>query len=124
MEPPRIYEKKGPEAVIQEAIIQFLQARQWFVKSTHGNLYQSGFPDLFATHSQYRTRWIEVKCPTGYCFTPAQLRDFPKFCANGSGVWVLTAATEEEYKKLWQPCNWWMYAANAAPRLPQFRGRK
>lgn len=115
MDAPRIYEKKGPEAIIQDAIINFLKIRDWFVKSTHGNMFQKGFPDLYATHSKFGQRWIEVKCPTGYCFTAAQLEDFPKFCAHGSGIWVMTAATEIEYACLWKPCNWWAYALNATP---------
>lgn len=125
MDAPRIYEKRGPEAIIQDAIIDFLTIRGWFVKATHGNMFQKGFPDLYATHSKFRARWIEVKCPTGYCFTAAQLEDFPKICANGSGVWVLTAATEEEYAKLWQPCNWWYYATKAEPTyVPQYTRKR
>lgn len=123
MKAPRIYEKTGPEAKIQAALIEFLTIRQWFVKETHGNLYQKGFPDLYATHAQYKARWIEVKQPTGYCFTAAQLEDFPKLCAFGAGVWVLTAATDNEYKKLWQPCNWWWYAQQACPNFTVPRTR-
>lgn len=90
------------EAEIQEAIINELQKRGWIVKSTHGNLYQSGFPDLFATHKTYGQRWIEVKRPerTGDIFTPAQREFFPLLCANGSGVWVLTGETEDQLKLL------------------------
>lgn len=101
--------KKGPEAEIQEAIIAFLKLRGWFVKETHGNMFQSGFPDLFATHAKYGSRWIEVKNPGKYSFTNAQLVDFPLFCMNGTGIWILTAANEAEYKKLFQPYNWHFY---------------
>lgn len=76
---------------------------------THGNMYQSGFPDLFACHKLYGARWIEVKNPKSYKFTPAQLRYFPQICANGSGVWVLVAGTLEEYKKLFKRPNWHRY---------------
>ena len=88
-----------------------LRYKGWFVKVTHGNMYQSGYPDLYAPHSTYGPRWIEVKKPNmkGSKFTPAQLADFPKFCANGSGVWVLTAATKDEYEKLFQNPNWVVY---------------
>lgn len=81
------------------------------VRHLHGNAYQSGFPDLWASHAKYGHRWIEVKLPDmkGSRYTPAQLEFFPKLCANGSGVWVLTGATEEEYKKLWAPSNYWVY---------------
>lgn len=105
--------KKGPEAVIQEAIIGFLKIRGWFVKETHGNIYQYGFPDLYATHAKYGQRWIEVKNPEKYVFTPAQLENFPLFTMNGSGIWILTAANETEYAKLFQPYNWHFYLSVA-----------
>ena len=88
-----------------------LRSLGWFVKSTHGNAYTDGWPDIYATHSRYGIRWIEVKLPhmKGSKFTAAQLEDFPKLCANGSGVWVLTGATHEEYEKLFKKYNWWKY---------------
>lgn len=103
--------KKGPEAKIQQAIINYLLIRGWYVKETHGNMYQSGFPDLFCCHSKFGQRWVEVKLPDmkGSKFTPAQLETFPKLCANGSAVWVMTGANEREYKKLFTRCNWYQY---------------
>jgi len=109
---PLIPKKKhGPEHEIQNDIIKFLRYRGWFVKPTHGNMYQSGFPDLFCTHYQYGHRWVEVKDPgrTGDPFTNAQREIFPLLCANGSGVWVMVAATEPEYQKLFKKYNWWQY---------------
>ena len=109
---PLIPKKKhGPEFKIQEDIIRFLRYRGWFVKPTHGNMYQSGFPDLFTTHYQYGHRWVEVKDPnrSGDPFTHAQREIFPLLCANGSGVWVMIAATEDEYQKLFKKYNWWQY---------------
>ena len=105
--------KEGPEAIIQAAIILFLNQRGWFVKETHGNMFQSGFPDLFCTHQRYGIRWVEVKNPEKYVFTPAQLIDFPLLCMNGSPIWILTAASEEEYKKLFLPYNWHFYLSVA-----------
>ena len=101
--------RKGPERIIQDDLILFLEKKGWFVKETHGNVYQNGFPDLFATHRSYGTRWIEVKNPKQYAFTPAQLEQFPKFVMHGSGIWILTAATEVEYQKLFKACNWYQY---------------
>ena len=100
---------KRPEKKIQKAIIKMLRIKGWFVKETHGSVYQSGFPDLFASHSRYGQRWIEVKNPKAYKFTQSQLEDFPKFCANGSGVWILISASESEYAKLFKKFNWWTY---------------
>jgi len=107
--PKFLQNKEGPEAKIQRELILFLQQRRWIVKETHGNLYQSGFPDLYATNRIYGPRWIECKNPLNYKFTNAQLRDFPVLCANGSPIWILTAATEEEYQKLFRPYNWYQY---------------
>jgi hypothetical protein len=80
---------------------------------THGNIFQKGFPDLFICHKEYGHRWVEVKVQTAeknvWGFTEAQREEFPKLCVNGSGVWVITAATEQEYRKLWQPSNWHHY---------------
>lgn len=108
MEPKKV-KRESPEAKIQADIIKFLKIRDWYVKETHGNMFQWGFPDLFACHSKYGHRWIEVKNPKMYSFTPAQRECFPKFCANGSGVWIMVAATEYEYQKLFKPCNWYTY---------------
>lgn len=101
--------KRGPEAEIQDAIVKMLKYKGWFTKETHGNMFQTGLPDVFTCHRLYGTRWIEVKNPTHYRFTAAQLRDFPLFVSNGCGIWVLVAPTEEEYQKLFKPCNWYQY---------------
>ena len=100
---------KGPEEIIQDAIVLMLRGKGWYVQETHGNMYQRGFPDLYTTHSRYGPRWVEVKNPEKYSFTPAQLEHFPKLCANGSDVWILIAATEHEYKKLFIRGNWYSY---------------
>ena len=101
--------KRGPERIIQDAIIAYLRIKGWHVMETHGNMYQSGFPDLFATHSKYGPRWVEVKNPGKYKFTPAQLEHFPKMSANGSRIWILIAASDIEYKKLFKQPNWHTY---------------
>jgi len=113
MRKKKIEGKQNPEAKIQQAIRDKLTLLGWYVKPTHGNAYSEGWPDLFACHSSYGQRWIEVKLPDmkGSKFTPAQLRDFPKFIAHGSGVWILTGDSEEEIEKLFQPPNWWQYTS-------------
>lgn len=101
--------KRNEEEKIQTALESYLRAREWFVKSTHGNQFQSGFPDIYATHEKWGIRWIEVKYPHQFSFTAAQNRDFPKFSAHGTGIWILCAATDEEYQRLFKPCNWYEY---------------
>jgi len=83
-----------------------LKAKDWYVKNTHGNEFQSGFPDLYCCNTKYGARWVEVKVAKKYKFTPAQIDSFPKFSANGVGIWILTEATEEQYKLLFGPPNW------------------
>lgn len=107
--PTIVNKKRGPERIIQDNIMGMLRMRGWFVLETHGNMYQSGFPDLYATHSRYGARWVEVKNPVAYSFTPAQLDTFPKLAANGSGVWVLVDHSDAEYEKLWHPPNYHIY---------------
>lgn len=110
MDPPKIRNyKKGPERDIQDAILSYMRHRGWYVIETHGNMYQSGFPDLYCTHSQHGIRWIECKNPLAYSFTPAQIDTFPKLSANGTSIHILVAATDHEYRKLWHPANWSVY---------------
>ena len=102
---------KQGEKIIQDNIEGMLRMKGWFVLRTHGNLYQSGLPDIFACHSMYGQRWIEVKLPEmkGSRFTPAQMDVFPKLAAHGSAVWILTSATEKEYQKLMSRPNLFHY---------------
>lgn len=113
MEPKKVRRvgKNRPEFKIQQEIIAFLRAREWFVMTIHGSVYQSGLPDLYATHALFRARWIEVKLPDmeGSHFTARQMEIFPQLCGHGAGVWVLTAATESEYRKLLGEPNWYTY---------------
>lgn len=101
----------GPEDLVQTTIVKMLRYKGWFVRATHGNMYQSGFPDLFACHVRYGQRWIEVKDPNrgGDVFTNAQHEVFPLLCANGSGVWVLIGSSDSEYNKLFNRPNWSSY---------------
>jgi len=105
----RIISKKGPEAIIQTALIKFLREREWFVKVIHGSTFQTGMPDLYICKRRYGSRWVEVKNPLKYKFNPAQMETFPRLAAEGVGIWILTAATEREYNKLFLPPNWWTF---------------
>jgi hypothetical protein len=105
--------KRGPERIIQDNLLKFLRDRGWVIKETHGNLYQHGFPDVYAAHKSYGSRWIEVKNPEKFAFEASQLEFFTQLGSVGVGVWVLTAATEEEYKKLFRPANWFFYLSVA-----------
>ncbi len=109
MDPKKFGSKRKPESIIQDAIIAKLRNLEWFVKSTHGNMYQSGFPDLYAAHFMYGAKWIEVKNPDGYSFTPAQLEIFPALSAKNIGIWIITGDSDGEIAKLFGPPNWYIY---------------
>lgn len=102
MDPLRIKRKNDPEAQLQLKIRLFLEARFWYVKATHSGLLQAGFPDLYVTHKIHGARWIEVKLPEmkGSRWTNAQREVFPLLVENGSPIWILTRATEQEYRLL------------------------
>lgn len=107
MEPFKPRPRVGPEAKLQEQIVALLRARLWVVKETHGNIYQFGFPDIFATHKMYGARWIEVKLPSGSKLTKAQMKDFPEIHENGSPIYFMTAASEHAYQRLFKPSDFW-----------------
>lgn len=111
MDKPKLRIKGDPERQIRDAIRDMLVLRGWFVKITHGSVYSEGLPDLIACHHSYGLRFIEIKLPgmAGSRFTAAQLRDFPQFVAHGCGIWIMTAASESEYEKLFKPQNLWQY---------------
>lgn len=118
MNPLKIKDKQGPEAKIQDRLVKKLRGMEWFVKETHGNLYQSGLPDLLTGHIKYGSRWIEVKNPYDFSFTPAQQQDFPKMKAVGIGIWILFGDEDAEILKLWKPANWWDVYYNWTHNLP------
>lgn len=104
--------KKGnPEALIQKDLTVFLEQRSWLVRVMHGNLFQSGVPDLYICHKVYGARWVEVKLPgmIGSKFTKAQVIEFPKFISHGSPIWILTGADKKNYDALFEPSNLWKF---------------
>lgn len=103
---PRNTKRRGPEAKLQEALINYLRRRDWAVLPTHGNEFQFGFPDLYCAHYTFGSRWIEVKNPESYKFTSAQLQVFPLLQSKAVGIWILCYCDKFEYDKLLQPPNW------------------
>jgi len=101
--------RHGPEWQIQKDLIVFLRHRGWWVEVTHGNLYQQGLPDLYIGHPEFGQRWIDVKNPVAWEFTKAQCQKWPIWDKFGIGIWILTAASKEEYDKLFAAPNWRNY---------------
>ncbi len=98
-----------PEDLIVDKIKIYFKARGWYVKKLHGNVYQSGMPDLYLAHKSYGSRWIEVKTPRGR-LEASQVENFHLMAAAGVGVWILTKMDEDDYKRvLMSPANWHTY---------------
>jgi hypothetical protein len=95
-----------PEVVIQRELVQLLRTRGWHVERMSADAFQNGIPDLYCYHRKWNARWVEVKRPTAYDFTRRQRQRFPIWQKAGIGIWILTAATQEEYDKLFKPPNW------------------
>jgi hypothetical protein len=106
MNRPKIRKAHGPEYGIQKEICCFLRERGWHVERIVGIGWQFGLPDLYITHPKWGQRWLEVKNPGEYTFTKAQRIKFPILDKYGTGIWLLTAATEDEYEKLFKGPNW------------------
>jgi hypothetical protein len=104
-----IKSKHGPEWHIQKALCQFLHDRGWVVEVMHGNAFQRGIPDLYLFHRKWGARWVDVKHPKKYSFTKAQKIKWPTWDRAGIGIWILTAATQKEYDKLFAAPNWLDY---------------
>jgi hypothetical protein len=95
-----------PEAKIQRKLVEFLRVHGWYVERMLANAYQTGIPDLYCYHKKWGSRWIEVKRPHDYTFTPAQRRKWPEWEKAGIPIFILTAATEEQYNLLFKAPNW------------------
>jgi hypothetical protein len=98
--------KHGPEYAIQADLIQFMRNRGWLVERMACGMFQIGIPDLYCYHTRYGERWIDAKNPEQYSFTKAQKQKWPLWAKYGVGIWILTAATEEQYALLFKAPNW------------------
>lgn len=105
MDPKRFRSKFGPEAIIQRNFIAYVKVRGWNVERMIGNALQKGIPDIYIMHPEHGDRWIDLKVPGGGRFTIAQRIKWPIWEAYGKGIWIITAANESEYNKLFAPPN-------------------
>ena len=108
--------KHGPEWKIQRDFVRFLKARHWHVERMVGNMYQSGVPDIYIAHKKYGDRWVDLKNPTSYEFTRAQIAKWPIWDAHGIGIWIITC--NEDYPKLFKPPNWRQYWKDKYDEIP------
>jgi hypothetical protein len=94
------------ELQIQRDLVAFLRTRGWHVERMLADAYQNGIPDLYCYHRKWGERWVEVKRPEGYNFTLRQRQKWPEWEKAGIGIWILTAATQEQYDLLFKAPNW------------------
>ena len=94
------------ELHIQRELVEFLRTRGWHVERMLADAYQNGIPDLFCHHKRWGMRWVEVKRPDEYSFTLRQRQKWPAWEKAGIGIWILTAATQEQYDLLFKSPNW------------------
>lgn len=87
-------------------MVEFLRARRWYVERMLANSHQTGTPDLYCYHTKCSERWVEVKRPNDYSFTRAQRRKWPEREKAGISIWILTAATQQQYDLLFKAPNW------------------
>lgn len=121
---PRHQLKSYDRDELEESILcrfrDMLILRDWGVFRTHGNMFQSGWPDLYIAHYKHGVRWVEMKRPTGYKFTPAQHKMFPELKAKGVGVWIIWSADETSYNSLFGPDNFtWAFAGHLIYNTPK-----
>jgi hypothetical protein len=86
-----------------------LKGLGWLVEVTHGNKYMKGFPDLYLAHPRHGQRWVDVKVEDKYEYTDAQRDKWPMWHTFGVGIWIMTAGTHSQYRRLFNPPNWLDY---------------
>ncbi len=94
-----------PEKRVRRRIKQYMTARGWRVDITHGNKYQSGFPDLHCYHIVHGLRWVDAKNPLSFKYTTPQIKLWPEWEKVGCGVWIMFDGDDVNYKVLFQPPN-------------------
>jgi len=80
--------------LIDEPFSNILKAKGWNVENTHGNQYQSGFPDKYITHPKYSPRWVEYKVieNDGHVkYTEAQKDTFMLWASHNVPIFIIAA---------------------------------
>jgi hypothetical protein len=106
--------RSSPEDRIQERIKSFLEAHGWLVEKMHGNAFQKGIPDLYCFHPELNNpeglhRWVDVKVKGRYRYTKDQCQKWTKWEGFRLPVYIMVAATDEEYAKLFGRPNFRLY---------------
>jgi len=107
MKKPRF--RTRPEQLIQDKFIKFVRLRGWHVERMIGNAHQKGIPDLYLFHREHGHRWVDIKNPVRHTLTKAQCQKWPVWESKGIDIHIIVGASEDEYRKLFDPANWRMF---------------
>ena len=106
----KTYKRKQEEKRIGDELIRpSLRDLGWHVEVTHSTHLFKGFPDLYLMHPRMGQRWVDVKVEGDYEFTDAQRDKWPRWYKFGTGVWIMTDWSQDQYEKLFKPCNFMDY---------------
>lgn len=94
--------KQKQETLKGQELVAFMRERGWSIKKTHGNMYQSGWPDYYAYHRDYGQRWIELKTELGK-LEDSQVFQFKDMMNKNVGVWIIRG--KEDYNLLFKEAN-------------------
>ena len=98
--------KTSPEAAGSARLVRLMRRKGWGVWKHGAGKFASGWPDFWARHPKWGTKWIETKAPGGK-LRPSQIKKFSEMAKYGEPIWVLES--EEDYMKLFKEPNWRMY---------------
>jgi len=109
-------QREQPENKLKKQVVSHLEKRGWYIIKTHGNMYQSGLPDLYCCHPRYGTRWIELKTEKGV-LTDAQKVVFSKMRKHGVMIHVITSVKDlgepGSNKGIFGSDNWYYYITHS-----------
>lgn len=94
------------ETKASNTLRKFMEARGWYLVKLHGNVYQSGMPDLYCGHILHGYRWIEMKAPGGK-LRPSQMTRFAELREVGIEVYVLESY--HHYDRLFKDRGNWLH---------------
>ncbi len=98
--------KQETDNQLRRKIVKYLTLRGWYVEPLLSNAYHDGIPVLYCFKREYGFRWVEPKRPDDRSLTRLQWRKFSEWEEVNLPIWILTAATQEQYDLLFGPPNW------------------
>jgi len=98
--------RTNPEAAGANRLSRLMRRKGWMIWKHGAGKFVSGWPDYYAAHPSWGTKWIETKAPGGK-LRPSQIKRFSAMSKYGVEIWVLE--DERDYMKLFKKPNWRMY---------------